>query len=107
MKDIRFFVRSTWRKHKAGHITLETAAVTMNVTIQIIEELKMAFLKSFPSHPEFEHHYSLLQHIWVKRWAEDVVETPEGGQEFEVAYTDGVQEIGYPSLSCSRIAYLI
>jgi hypothetical protein len=35
--DIRVFVRRTWREHKAGAITLETVAVTMNVAISIFE----------------------------------------------------------------------
>ena len=61
--DIRFFVRRTWRKHKAGLITLETAAMTMNAAIQIVEHLNMTFLESFPKQPEFEHIVEEKDHV--------------------------------------------
>jgi hypothetical protein len=105
--DIRFFVRRTWRQNKAGRLTLETAAVTMNTSIQVIEQLNKAFLGAFPKFPEFEHHSKILKFIWNKRWRDDIVKEPNGGQEWEMAYNDGVQQLDYASFSCDQVAYLV
>jgi hypothetical protein len=65
--DIRFFVRRTWREHKAGPLMLETAAVIMNTAIQVIVHLDVAFLDVCPKFPQFEHHYRILDFVWNKR----------------------------------------
>lgn len=63
MKDltnIRIFIRRTWREYKHKHITLNTAAVTVNTAIDVIRRLNEEFIED---HPVFAEHNSLVEFL--------------------------------------------
>lgn len=105
--DIRLFVRRTWRLYKSGSVSLETAAMTMNIAISIIESLDKALLRSFPTLPAFKEHFSIHEFIIGQRWHPDVSKVPGGVPEYWKAYSDGVQELSYPSLTCMHTSILM
>ena len=105
--DIRLLVRRTRCLFKSNDVTLETAAVTMNVDISVIENMNCVLVKTFPDFPQLKKHYDALIFHWGQRWAPGVVKVLGGGPEFYAAYKDGIRELGFSDMVCSYVAYLI
>jgi hypothetical protein len=95
--DIRLFVRRTWRYFQQGRVTLETAALTMNSAIGLIERLDVKFAKDYPQfcdHAEMftfltYAHFQVVDHkIYVGDWSTDF------------PYENGEQKLSYFTVIC-------
>jgi hypothetical protein len=61
MTDIRIFIRRTWREYKYSQITINSAAMTVNTTIDVMRRLNNAFVDNFP---DFAEHLSLIEYLY-------------------------------------------
>lgn len=90
--DIRLFVRRTWRQYRDGRITLETAALTMNSAISLIERLNLELIASYP--------FCVSHFDMIVFFLPDMAERKQNGTILDTAYTNGNQELSYQTFLC-------
>ncbi|KAL6711266.1 hypothetical protein ACN47E_005797 [Coniothyrium glycines] len=98
---IRLFIRRTWRLYRAATVSLEVAAIVMNVGISLIKSMNETLFTTHPNFSEFKQHEDIC-HFLLDRLCDSA--RTQGPNDMENCYESYIDEA--QTLDYNRLMYI-